>query len=152
VCLNSGYYYNQQPDYDFWISWDTFPTPPCGPGYYANLSESYVNAGFWIGGSVFAKLPARIPVAGKNGTITGYTSLHLAPTLTPAQAARATRTRHAAGIHVGGIPHLRADPARQRSLGELAELGDPGSGVGQARACGASPARPPPAGCESCLP
>jgi hypothetical protein len=35
-----------------------------------------------------AKLPARIPVVGKNGTITGYTSLHLAPTLTPAQAAR----------------------------------------------------------------
>jgi hypothetical protein len=54
VCLNSGYYYNQQPDYDFWISWDTFPTPPCGPGYYANLSESYVNAGFWIGGSAFS--------------------------------------------------------------------------------------------------
>jgi hypothetical protein len=50
-----------------------------------------------------AKLPARIPVVGKNGTITGYTSLHLAPTLTPAQAARATRTQHAAGIHVGGI-------------------------------------------------
>ena len=54
MCLNSGYYYNQQPDYDFWISWDTFPTPPCGPGYYANLSESYVNAGFWIGGSVMS--------------------------------------------------------------------------------------------------
>jgi hypothetical protein len=49
-----------------------------------------------------AKLPARIPVAGKNGTITGYTSLHFAPTLTPAQAARATRTQNVAGIHVGG--------------------------------------------------
>jgi hypothetical protein len=106
-----GYYGNFSASYVFdhqwqggsvWSGYEYFPTSP-GPRPYAAAAPSRPA---WVraDGTVdMARLPARIPVVGKSGTITGYTSLRR-PALSPAQAARAARTQHGAGIHLGGKP------------------------------------------------
>jgi hypothetical protein len=112
LCLYSGLWGNTATAYDLYVWWDTFSAPPCGPGYYDNLSynETWAPGFGWLRGALWsgyeyfpqsaaasiagapgriappgrpswvqadgkvdlAKMPKRIPVLGRNGTIIGY--------------------------------------------------------------------------------
>jgi hypothetical protein len=67
LCLDSGWYYNdQQTDY-YELEW-TFDWPPCGNGWYGTIGHTYVWNGDWRGGYTWSGAYLITILTGPQGT------------------------------------------------------------------------------------
>lgn len=54
ICAQSAYHYNPSAAHKYEIYW-RWSSPPCGNGYYGNLTYSYIKkSGVWLGGDIWS--------------------------------------------------------------------------------------------------